>query len=124
RAGWRILRERLVARLRSAVLARLRYLNGISRAKQVSARFHYLITELTKWCDVVKHPEAATVCADDQIIFVNDEITHGHWRQIELQRLPMVSIIEGNEDAKLRACEEQSASLGVFLHGLHVNALR
>ena len=55
--------------------------------------------------DIVEHPEAASMRRDDQIVFVNREIAHRGCRQIELQRLPMIAIIEGNEDGALGAGE-------------------
>src|SRR5512140_3525999 len=45
-------------------------------------------------------------------------------RQIQLERLPVVAIIERDENAQFRSTEEQSATLRVLRDVLHINAGR
>ena len=47
---------------------------------------------------------------------MNYEIAHGRVRQIELQRLPIVSIVEGNVNGAFRAGEEQTFANRIFAH--------
>ena len=42
----------------------------------------------------------AAVRGDDQIVVVNPQIAHGSVRQIQLQRLPVVAVVERNPDAR------------------------
>ena len=48
--------------------------------------------------DVIKNPERAPVRADDEVVVVNPEIAHGGVRQIQLQGLPVVAVIERDPD--------------------------
>ena len=84
----------------------------------------HLTGNLTQRRDVVEHPEAPAVRGHDQIVFMNRQIAHRGRRQVELQRPPVISVVERNEDGALSAGEQQPASLRVFFDGLHVNAFR
>src|SRR5262245_39165575 len=53
---------------------------------------------------------------------MNGEVAHRRHRQIELQRLPRVAVLERDERAALRAGEEQSLALRVFFYDVHVYA--
>src|SRR5439155_10249748 len=66
--------------------------------------------------------KAAPVRGDNQVVSVNREVAHRAWRQVELQRLPMISIIKRDENSQFSARKEQPAPQRVFLHGLHINA--
>ncbi len=56
------------------------------------------------------------MCSDDEIVSVNGEIAHRGMWQIELQRLPVVTVIKGNEYRALRTCKEQPLAFGIFAH--------
>ncbi len=53
---------------------------------------------------------------NDQIIVVNPEIAHRSVRQIELQRLPVVSVIKRNPNRIFSPGEEQAFANGIFAH--------
>ena len=59
-----------------------------------------------QWSDVIEDPEAAAVRGHDQIIVVNPEIAHRRVRQIQLQRLPAIAVIERYPDRILRPGEQ------------------
>ena len=57
--------------------------------------------------------------ADDQIVFVNPQIAHRGVRQIQLQRLPVIAVIERHPYGVLRACEQQPFAHRIFTHRVH-----
>ena len=54
---------------------------------------------------------------------MKDEVVDRSCRQIELQRLPVRTVIKGNPRARFRAGIEQSLALGVFANGVNVRAV-
>ena len=61
---------------------------------------------------------------DDEIVAVDLEVAHRRHRQVELQRLPVVAVVERDERAALGAGEQQAVALRIFLHDVHVDAAR
>src|ERR1700676_2999082 len=65
---------------------------------------------------------------DNEIVAMDHEVAHRGVGQVELQRLPVVAIVERNEYRALRTCEEQTFALGIFAHHIaraaRRNALR
>src|SRR6202158_5812828 len=59
----------------------------------------------------------------DQIVTVDEEVVDRSCRQIELQRLPVRAVIEGNPRARFRAGIEQPLALGIFANGVNVGAV-
>ena len=55
---------------------------------------------------------------------MNREIAHRRMRQIQLQRLPIVSIVEGSVDGAFRAGVEQTFSHRIFAHHVACAAIR
>src|SRR2546425_6233638 len=55
---------------------------------------------------------------------MNREIAHRRMRQIQLQRLPIVSIVEGNVNGAFRAGVEQTFSHRIFAHHVACAAIR
>src|SRR5439155_12585284 len=72
---------------------------------------------LAEWGDVVENPEGATVRRDYQVIAVDREIANGTDRQIQLQRLPLVPVVERHVDTQFSTGEEQSSSPRVLANG-------
>ena len=66
--------------------------------------------------DVVENPEGAPVGGDHEIIAVHGQIAHRSDGKIQLQRLPVVALVEGDFDAKLGAGVEELLLLRVFAH--------
>ena len=50
--------------------------------------------DLTKRCDVVENPDAACVCADNQIVVLDDQVTHRRPGHVEAKRLPVIAIVK------------------------------
>ena len=57
--------------------------------------------------------------AHHQIVSVYHQIPHRSCRQIQLQRLPRIAIIERNVDGVFRPREKQSLPQRIFAHGIH-----
>ena len=49
--------------------------------------------------EVVENPESAAVGGDDEIVVVDDEVAGVAGGKIQLERLPVVAIVERNVDA-------------------------
>src|SRR5207253_9016655 len=74
--------------------------------------------ELAQRGDVVEDPEAASMGTGNEVGAVNGEIADRSRRQIQLQRLPVVAIVERNIDGMLGAGEEQAAAHGIFAYSV------
>ena len=61
---------------------------------------------------------------DDEIIAVDLEVAHRRDGEVELQRLPIVTVIQRHERSALGAGEEETATNRILLHGVHVDAGR
>ena len=59
------------------------------------------VIQLAQWRDIVQHPERATVRGGDQVAAVDREVADRRHRQVELQRLPVVAVVERHVDARL-----------------------
>jgi hypothetical protein len=68
--------------------------------------------------NVVDHPEGAAVGADDEIVFVYDEIADGRDRQVELEGLPVIAVIEGNVDAEFGSRVEEALAFRIFSYAV------
>ena len=79
--------------------------------------------DLAQGGHLVEHPEAAAKRGDGEIVAVDDEIAHGSDGHVDLKRLPMVAVVEGNVDAQLGGGVEQAILLRVFLDGVDVGAV-
>ena len=55
---------------------------------------------------------------DDQVAVVHHEVTDRGRREVEAQRLPVVTVVERHVDAPLRPGEEERASSRVLAHGV------
>ena len=69
--------------------------------------------------DVIQNPERAAVRGDDEVVVVNPEIAHGGVRQIQLQGLPVVAVVERDPDRIFRAGKQQAFAHGIFAHRVH-----
>ena len=123
-ARGRILGFRLVLLRRRAVVGVGRQQHRFARLEQEGVRGGDVVVDLPERADVVQDPDAAAVRADDQIVAVNREVAHGRGRQVQLQRLPVVAVVERDEDAELGAGVEQTAPLRILFDRLQVDAGR
>src|SRR5260370_11197296 len=75
---------------------------------------------LAQWAKVVQNPERAAVRGNHQIVVVDDHVVDGHRRQIELQRLPVRAIVEGNPNAGFGAGVKEPLALRIFSNSMTV----
>ena len=73
---------------------------------------------LAERSDVIQDPESAAVCADDEIVILDDEIANGSGRQIQSERFPIVAVVEGDVNALFRSGEKQALLPGIFANGI------
>src|SRR4051812_41453011 len=73
-----------------------------------------LVRMLPYRAQVIEHPEPTSVGSENQVIAFDDQVVHGCSWQIELQRLPVRTIIVGNEHARFRSGIEEAFSLGIL----------
>src|SRR6185437_7384676 len=70
----------------------------------------------------VEYPEAAAVGCDGEVVAVNDDVAHGGDGHVELERLPVVAVVEGDVDAELCGGVEEASLLRVFFDGVDEGA--
>ena len=80
--------------------------------------------ELAQRRNIVENPERAAVRGHNQIVLVNPQIAHGGVRQVELERLPVVAVVEGDPHAGFGSGEQQTLPHGIFADGIDRRALR
>ena len=64
---------------------------------------------LAQRTDIIEHPERTAVRGDDQVLIVNHQVAHRGMRQIELQRLPVIAVVERHPHRLFGRGEQQSA---------------
>ncbi len=64
--------------------------------------------------DIIQNPKGASVRGHYEIILMNGEIANGGDRQIKLQRLPMIAVVERNVSSEFGSGEEQPLAFGIF----------
>ena len=69
--------------------------------------------------DVIKHVEATPVGCDHEIVAVDGDVAHRARRESAAQRLPIIAIIERNEEVPLGPGEEQPPLHGIFADHVH-----
>src|SRR5690349_8592873 len=77
---------------------------------------------MTEWRDVGQNPEGAAVGRDNEIVVLDHQIVNRRARKIELQTLPVLAVVERDEDASFGSREEKPALGGVFPHGMDDSA--
>ena len=69
----------------------------------MAGSLHGAILQLVKRREVIQDPERSPHRRKHEVFLMDPDIGHWSHRQVELKRLPMGPIIEGDEDAELRA---------------------
>src|SRR4030088_2481999 len=80
----------------------------------------YGIAVLLERSYVVEHPKASAMRGNNQVAILHNKIVHRGQRQIQLQRLPLPSVIERNEHASFRAAKKQAVMPGIDAHGMNI----
>src|SRR6185312_13539272 len=124
RAVRRILGLRLVLLQRGAVVSALLDRDRVGWLEEEGVGRQHRIGDLTERADVVDHPDTTAVRADDEIVAIDLEIAHRSDGQVELDRLPVVAVVERHERAALGAGEEQALAHVVFFDRVDVDAGR
>ena len=70
------------------------YTIGIHRLEEVEALLGHLIAQLVQHSQVIYHPEATALGGSDQVVILNSQVGNGYDRQVHLERLPALTIIE------------------------------
>ena len=70
--------------------------------------------DLAQRADPVQDPEPAPVGGDDEVVPVDLDVAHGDPRQVELQGLPALAVVERDVHAELGGGVEQAPPLGVL----------
>ena len=78
--------------------------------------------DLAQGRQVIEHPERAAVGRDHEVVVLHDEIVHRRDGQIQLQRLPVSTVVEGHINPEFRARIQQSLFLRILAHRTHVGA--
>ncbi len=90
----RIRRLRLVFLQRRSIVTSGTDIDRISRLEQIRIGLENRIVDLSQRTDVVYHPEASPVRRKDEIVSVNLDVAHGRRGDVELERLPVLTIIQ------------------------------
>ncbi len=85
-----------------------------ARLVEVGVGRGHPVVELTERGDVVQDPEGAALGGHDQIAPVHPEVRDRRDRKVELEALPVPSVVEGDEEAELGAGEEEPLALRVL----------
>ena len=113
RAGRRIRAERGVGgRRRVLVLAAAHADRGRGR-EEVRVGVRDARVDLAQRRHVVEHPDRAALRRGDEVVAVDEQVAHPRDRQVALQRLPRVAVVERDVDAGVGAGVEQA-----FLDGI------
>src|SRR5262245_14051259 len=75
---------------------------------------------LPQRANIIEHPERAPVRGDGEVIIMNNHVMDRRVRKIELERLPIRAIVEGNPNSRFSSSLKQSSALRVFAHGVNV----
>ena len=86
---------------------------GLARGEQVHRLGHHAGLHLAERGDVVENPHPPSVRSCHQVMPLDPQVAHRRGRQVELQRLPVITVVEGDVHAVLRAGEEQAPAHGI-----------
>ena len=73
---------------------------------------------------VIEDPERAAVRGGHEVGVLNHEIVYRYRRQVELQRLPVRTVVPRDINAELRTGIQQALARRVLAHNTHVGAFR
>ena len=70
--------------------------------------------QVAQRADIVENPETAAVRAHYQVVVVHHQIADRSGRHVQAQRLPIVAIVEADEDGQFGGGEQQALAHRVF----------
>src|SRR5258708_14086364 len=117
RAAWWILRRRLLGWKRRTYKSVVVDPGSRSRMEEPRSARLGSLWRLTEGRDVVENPERASVGRDHQIVTVDGEISDGSDWQVQLQCLPLLSVVKRHVDSQFGCGEEQSFGLRILPNG-------
>jgi len=88
------------------------------RPEKVRLSARHVVAQLAQRRHVIQYPERSPMSGDHEVIIVDHQVTHGTVGQVQLQGLPLVTIVKRNKDAGFRARIEQALSHRVLTHGV------
>src|ERR1019366_2770750 len=70
-----------------------------------------------------QYPEPATERGNYQVVAMHHHVAHGAGRHVQLERLPVAAVIEGDRHVALGGGVEQAAARGIFAYAVEVGGL-
>src|SRR5712692_2583187 len=119
----RILRGRLFRRKRRAFIRAGTDTESGREFKEKSIRLRDGFFKLTQRRYILENPKRPPVSGDDEIVLVYDEIANGHRGHVELQRLPLVAVVERDKHTGLGASVQQPTSHRILADAVDVTSL-
>src|ERR1700733_3036468 len=126
-SGWRVEFLRLLMRQRSSVHApgtNRKRLPGLKQICTGGPDLFPLRRNLPQRRHLVHHPEATAMRRNSKVIAMDNNVAHTRDRHVVLQRLPMLSVVKRNINAKLSSRIKKPLRLRVLLYGVHISPLR
>ena len=74
--------------------------------------------QLAQGTDPIEDPEASSMRGDDQVVAMDHQVAHGDRREVELERLPVVPVVEGDVHAEFGGRVQQAASGRILPDGV------
>ena len=111
--GW-IFRGGLFGRQRSFLVVVVASADDGCGLEQIRVRSCNFRASLTQRREVVENPERASVSGGDEVVAMHSEIANVRRREIQLQGLPVVAIVEGNVECVFGSGVEQAFAHGIF----------
>ena len=84
---------------------------------QMHGRSRHRRIQLPQRRHVIQNPEGAALGREDQVVVRHPHSGDRRDRKVELKRLPVPPVVEGDEDAELGPGVDQSSSLGILPNG-------
>ena len=89
---------------------------GVPRREEVRRRARHLVRQLVERGQVVEDPEGTALRREHQVLLVDDQVGDGGHREVELERLPVRAVVEGDEHAVLGGGVEKPLPVGILPH--------
>src|SRR5262249_59319491 len=98
--------------------------NTWARSKYVKAITPNRVLVVMERRQVVENPERPALRRNNEVLVLDDEIGDRCRRQVELERLPVRAVVEGNVEARLRSRVEKASPRRILPNHAGENMLR